>query len=89
KFAGGIQGGARLFLVSDLTVNPGGDSSTGSTKNLFSGTITGNVFSIAGVSGELPADAAPIVTPTPTPTDTSTPVPTETPIPTGTATPTP
>jgi Tfp pilus assembly protein PilO len=76
KFAGGVQGGTRLFLVSDLVVNPGGDSSTGSSSNLFSGSITGNVFSIAGVSGDLPGSATPVVPVVPTPTPTPTSIPT-------------
>ena len=89
-FAGGVQSGARLYLVSELQVAPGA-SVGGGRPTKFLGTMSGNIYTLAGTSGDLPssADPAPVVTPEPTPTDTATPNPTETPIPTGTATPTP
>ena len=90
NFTGGVQAGARLYLAAEVEVAPGA-STGGGAPTKFLGTLTGNIYTLAGTSGDLPASAspAPVVEPTPAPTDTATPSPTDTPIPTGTATPTP
>jgi Tfp pilus assembly protein PilO len=86
NFTGGIQAGARLYLATEVEVAPGA-AIGGGRPTKFLGTLTGNIYTLAGTSGELPASATPVKpvapTPSPTPTDipSSTPTPTLTPAP--------
>lgn len=71
-FAGALQSGPRLLLVTTLTLT--GTTADGS----FSGAIDGNVYALPMPAGVAAASGAPTPTPTPTPSATPSPAPTST-----------
>jgi Tfp pilus assembly protein PilO len=84
SFVGALQSGARLYLATSVEI--------GSSSGVFTGSITGDIFTVAGISTPTKSDTPtpiPIPTPTPTPTPTGTPTPGVTSTPTPTLTPSP
>jgi Tfp pilus assembly protein PilO len=73
-FTGGVQAAPRLYLATEVEIAPGA-SVGGGRPTAFLGTLSGNIYALAGSSGDLPASTTPVtpVVPTPTPTPTSIP----------------
>jgi Tfp pilus assembly protein PilO len=82
-FIGAVQAGSRLYLATTVTITAG----TGGQPD--TGTLTGDIFTLQGISTPVAGtpDANPIPTATPTPTSTDTAIPTISPTPTITPTP--
>jgi hypothetical protein len=83
-FDGAVQNGPRLYLATSAQIAV--DLATASGSGSVTGTLTGDIFTIAGTSPPTKS-AAPTSIPTPTPTPTLIPTPTATPTPTPTTKP--
>jgi hypothetical protein len=80
-FDGAVQGGPRLFLATSAEISA--DVATAADSGAVTGTLTGDVFTIAGTSPPTKSHTpTPTATPTPTPTPTMTATPTPSPTPT-------